>query len=323
MSGLDDKVTSYEIDLNADQNYDFEITYDGDSRFVLGWDAPGNLFVEESEYIAAAKKADAVIYFGGLSHGDDRESIDRSDMKLPNSQDEIISKLLNANNKTVIFLVAGSAVEMPWAEQANAIVWGWYGGMEAGHAFADILFGEVNPSGKMPITLPEKLAHTAPIALNDYNEKESLYSEGVFIGYRWFEQQKIKPTFTFGHGLSYTQFDVSDIQLSSQSITGNETITVTAQVRNIGKGAGAEVVQLFLHDKKASVDRPIKELKGFDKVFLQPGETQQISIELTQRDLSFWDIKTNNWLAEPGDFEVQLGTSLDNILLKSVFNYSN
>ncbi|NQZ89605.1 MAG: glycoside hydrolase family 3 C-terminal domain-containing protein [Colwellia sp.] len=323
LSVIDDKVTSYEIDLNADQNYDFEITYDGHSRFVLGWDAPGNLFVEESEYIAAAKKADAVIYFGGLSHGDDRESIDRSDMKLPNSQDEIISKLLNANNKTVIFLVAGSAVEMPWAEQANAIVWGWYGGMEAGHAFADILFGEVNPSGKMPITLPEKLAHTAPIALNDYNEKESLYSEGVFIGYRWFEQQKIKPTFTFGHGLSYTQFDVSDIQLSSQSITGNETITVTAQVRNIGKVAGAEVVQLYLHDKKASVDRPIKELKGFDKVFLQPGETQQISIELTKRDLSFWDIKTNNWLAEPGDFEVQLGTSLDNILLKSVFNYSN
>jgi len=323
LSAIDDKVTSYEIDLNADQNYDFEITYDGHSRFVLGWDAPGNLFVEESEYIAAAKKADAVIYFGGLSHGDDRESIDRSNMKLPNSQDEIISNLLNANNKTVIFLVAGSAVEMPWAEQANAIVWGWYGGMEAGHAFADILFGEVNPSGKMPITLPQKLAHTAPIALNDYNEKESLYSEGVFIGYRWFEQQKIKPTFTFGHGLSYTQFDVSDIQLSSQSITGNETITVTAQVRNIGKVAGAEVVQLYLHDKKASVERPIKELKGFDKVFLLPGETQQISIELTKRDLSFWDIKTNNWLAEPGDFEVQLGTALDNIQLKSVFNYSN
>ncbi len=323
LSAIDDKVTSFEIDLNADQNYDFEITYDGHSRFVLGWDAPGNLFVEEAEYIAAAKKADAVIYFGGLSHGDDRESIDRSNMKLPSSQDEIISNLLNANNKTVIFLVAGSAVEMPWAEQANAIVWGWYGGMEAGHAFADILFGEVNPSGKMPITLPQKLAHTAPIALNDYNEKESLYSEGVFIGYRWFEQQKIKPTFTFGHGLSYTQFDVSDIQLSSESITGNEAITVTAQVRNIGKVAGAEVVQLYLHDKKASVERPIKELKGFDKVFLQPGETQQISIELTKRDLSFWDIKTNNWLAEPGDFEVQLGTSLDNIQLKSVFNYSN
>jgi beta-glucosidase len=319
----DNKVTSYGINLKAEQHYAFEIRYDGKSEFTLGWDAPGNLFVEEAEYITAAKAADAVIYFGGLSHGDDRESIDRPDMRLPNSQDEIISKLLSANKKTIVFLVAGSAVEMPWAEQANAIVWGWYGGMEAGHAFADVLFGEVNPSGKMPITLPAKLEHTAPIALNDYNAKESLYSEGVFIGYRWFEQQNIKPTFAFGHGLSYTQFDVSNIQLSSKSITGNDKITVTAQVKNIGDVAGAEVVQLYLHDKKASVERPIKELKGFDKVFLQPGETQQISIELSTRDLSFWDVNTNNWLAESGEFEVLLGTSLDSIRLKSIFSYSN
>jgi len=319
----DDNVMSYEIALEAEQKYTFEITYDGNDEFTLGWDAPGSLFAEEAEYIAAAKTADAVIYFGGLSHGDDRESIDRPDMKLPNSQDEIISKLLTANEQTIVFLVAGSAVEMPWAEQANAIVWGWYGGMEAGHAFADILFGEVNPSGKMPITLPEKLEHTAPIALNDYNAEESLYSEGVFIGYRWFEQQHIKPNFTFGHGLSYTQFDVSNIQLSSKSIKGNENITVTAQVKNTGEVAGAEVVQLYLHDKKASVERPLKELKGFDKVFLQPGETQQISIELTKRDLSFWDVNTNNWLAETGDFEVQLGTSFDDIRLKSIFNYSS
>jgi len=323
LTGTDDSVISYEISLNADQKYAFEITYDGNAEFTLGWDAPGSLFVEEAEYIAAAKAADAVIYFGGLSHGDDRESIDRSDMKLPNSQDEIISKLLAANEETIVFLVAGSAVEMPWVEQANAIVWGWYGGMEAGHAFADILFGEINPSGKMPITLPEKLEHTAPIALNDYNAKESLYSEGVFIGYRWFEQQNIKPTFAFGHGLSYTQFDVSKIEISSKSITSNDKVTITAQVTNIGEVAGAEVVQLYLHDKNASVDRPIKELKGFDKVFLQPGETQQISIELDKRDLSFWDINSNNWLAEPGDFEVMLGTSLDNIHLKGIFSYSD
>ncbi|MFT5298604.1 MAG: beta-glucosidase [Colwellia sp.] len=323
LSSIDDKQTSNEIDLNAEQSYAFEITYDGNSSFTLGWDAPGNLFVEEADYIAAAKAADAVIYFGGLSHGDDRESIDRSDMKLPNSQDEIITNLLNANKKTIVFLVAGSAVEMPWADEANAIVWGWYGGMEAGHAFADVLFGKINPSGKMPITLPEKLEHTAPIALNDYNEKESLYSEGVFIGYRWFEQQHIKPTFTFGHGLSYTEFEVSNIQFSREIMRGNDNIIVTAQVKNTGEMAGSEVVQLYLHDKQASVDRPIKELKGFDKVFLQPGETQQISIELSKRDLSFWDIKTNDWLAEPGEFEVQLGTSLDKILLKKTFSYTN
>ncbi len=322
-SGTDASVVSQDIELEANKAYAFEIQYDGKESFTLGWNAPGNLFTDEEEYLAAAKKADAVIYFGGLSHGDDRESIDRPDMKLPNNQDEIISKLLAANEKTVVFLVAGSAVEMPWANKANAIVWGWYGGMEAGHAFADVLFGEVNPSGKMPITLPEKLAHVAPIALNDYNAEESLYSEGVFIGYRWFEQQQIKPTFAFGHGLSYTTFDVSQIKLSSQQLAENETLTVTAQVKNTGTVAGAEVVQLYLHDKQASVIRPAKELKGFDKVYLQPGESKQISIELTQRDLSFWDVNTNNWLAEAGEFEVLLGTSLDNIVLKESFTYKS
>jgi beta-glucosidase len=320
-SSVDINVLSHDVSLKAGESYSFEIEYDGRDRFTLGWDAPGELFSSEAEYIAAAKKADAVIYFGGLSHGDDRESIDRPDMKLPNSQDEIISKLLNANEKTIIFLVAGSAVEMPWVEQANAIVWGWYGGMEAGHAFADILTGDVNPSGKMPITLPARLEDTAPIALNDYNAKESLYTEGVFIGYRWFEQQKIKPTFVFGHGLSYTNFDITDIALSAVNITADQGITVTAMVKNTGDVAGAEVVQLYLHDIESSVERPAKELKGFAKVYLAPGESKQISISLNKRDLSFWDITTNNWKAESGSFEVMLGSSLSDIRLATLFTY--
>ncbi|MFT5295145.1 MAG: beta-glucosidase [Colwellia sp.] len=320
-SSADISVLSHDISLKAGESYSFEIEYDGRDRFTLGWDAPGELFSSEAEYIAAAKKADAVIYFGGLSHGDDRESIDRPDMKLPNSQDEIISKLVNANEKTIIFLVAGSAVEMPWVEQANAIVWGWYGGMEAGHAFADILTGDVNPSGKMPITLPARLEDTAPIALNDYNAKESLYTEGVFIGYRWFEQQKIKPTFVFGHGLSYTNFDLTDIALSAVNITADQGITVTAMVKNTGDVAGAEVVQLYLHDIESSVERPAKELKGFAKVYLAPGESKQISISLNKRDLSFWDITTNNWKAESGSFEVMLGSSLSDIRLATQFTY--
>ncbi|WP_274620345.1 glycoside hydrolase family 3 C-terminal domain-containing protein [Colwellia maritima] len=225
---------NYDISLEESEEYAFEIEYDGQKHFMLGWNAPGELFTSETDYLTAAKKADAVIYFGGLSHADDRESIDRSNMKLPNSQDEIIAKLLKVNKKTIIFLVAGSAVEMPWVEQANAIVWGWYGGMEAGNAFADVLTGKVNPSGKMPITLPVRLEDTAPIALNDYTAKESLYTEGVFIGYRWFEQQKIKPLFSFGHGLSFTQFDISNIKLSKNTVAHNDDIFVTATVKNIG-----------------------------------------------------------------------------------------
>lgn len=322
VTNLDDSVQatlSYDIELSDNEEYQFEIRYNGKDTFTLGWDAPGALFTDEAEYIAAAKAADAVIYFGGLSHADDRESIDRSHMKLPFSQDEIINKLLKANPKTIVFLVAGSAVEMPWVEQANAVVWGWYGGMEAGNAFADILTGEVNPSGKMPITLPAKLADTAPIALNDYNAEESLYSEGVFIGYRWFEQKNIKPLFSFGHGLSYTDFKLSDIKISKKTMKTTENITISVKVTNTGDRAGAEVVQLYLHDKNASVIRPNKELKGFAKVELNAGETKSVNITLNKRDLSFWDESTNNWLAEPGAFEVLVGNSADNITQRASF----
>jgi len=316
-------VLSHEINLQANEEYTFEIQYDGQESYTLGWNAPGALFVNESDYLAAAKKADAVIYFGGLSHADDRESIDRLDMVLPNNQDETITKLLAANEKTVVFLVAGSAVEMPWVEDANAIVWGWYGGMEAGNAFADVLTGVVNPSGKMPITLPAKLSDTAAIALDDYNAQESLYKEGVFIGYRWFEQQQISPLFSFGHGLSYTHFALSEVSLSQSTSSLNDPLIVTAKVTNTGKVAGAEVVQLYVRDKAASVSRPDKELKGFAKVMLQPGETKTVSINLTRRDFSFWDESNNGWLAEPGDFEILLGNSLDKISLTAPYTLVN
>jgi beta-glucosidase len=319
--GINDTVVSQDIDLLANETYQFEIRYEGSQHFILGWDSPGSLFSTEEEYLSAAKKADAVIYFGGLSHGDDREAIDRPDMKLPNSQDEIISRLLGTNPNTVVFMVAGSAVEMPWADQAKSIVWGWYGGMEAGNAFADVLFGDINPSGKLPITLPAKLEDTAPIALDDYNEIESLYSEGVFIGYRWFEKQNIEPTFVFGHGLSYTSFDISNLQLSTPTFNGEGDLTVSADVTNTGHVAGAEVIQLYLNDEEASVERPIKELKGFAKVFLKPGETKTIAIVLNKRDLSFWDIKTNDWLAESGQFKILLGSSLTNIHQEKTFLY--
>ncbi len=317
------EVATADIELEGGRDYQFEIQYEGNKYFTLGWDAPGNLFTPEADYLAAARAADAVLYFGGLSHGDDREAIDRSDMKLPDNQDDVISKLLAANKNTVVFLVAGSAVEMPWAGDASTIVWGWYGGMEAGHAFADVLFGDVNPGGKMPITLPASLKDTAPIALNDYNAVECLYSEGVFIGYRWFEKENIKPTFPFGHGISYTTFAYDDIQLSANSISGDDKLLVSCTVKNTGDVAGAEIVQLYLHDKAASVERPAKELKGFGKVFLQPGERKSVEMTLTKRDLSFWDVNSNDWLAEPGEFEVLLGASVSDIRLRTSFSYQN
>jgi beta-glucosidase len=313
------EISTKNISLVQNKDYQFEIEYSGTGGYTLSWDTPKKLFNSEYEYLSAAKKADAVIYFGGLSHSDDRESIDRANLVLPNQQDEIITKLIEANSNTIVFMTAGSAIEMPWKDKASTIVWNSYSGMEGGHAVADMLFGDVNPSGKMPFTLPKHLADTAPIALNDYNATESLYSEGVFIGHRWFEQQNIKPLFSFGHGLSYTNFTVSDIRLSAPSISQSETLNVSVTVSNIGKVAGAEVVQLYLHDKKASVVRPTKELKGFAKVMLQPGESKHVSMQLSHRDLAFWDEKSNNWLAEAGEFEVLLGTSLDDVHLRSTF----
>ncbi|WP_299570488.1 glycoside hydrolase family 3 C-terminal domain-containing protein [uncultured Shewanella sp.] len=314
-------VINEDIELKAGETYAFKLVYQGKKNVTLGWETPNSLYNSESEYLNAAKSADAVIYYAGLSHADDRESIDRPDMKLPGQQDEIISKLLSVNPNTVIFIIGGSAVEMPWAEKANAIAWGWYGGMEAGHAYTDVLFGDVNPSGKLPITLPKKLQDTAPIALNDYNEKESLYSEGVFIGYRWFEQQKIVPEFPFGHGLSYSEFSYDDIKFSSSKLSGDDTLTVTASITNTSKTDGAEVVQLYLYDMKASVPRPLKELKGFDKVWLKAGQTGKVSFNLNKRDLSFWDVKTNDWLAESGEFKVMLGSSVEDIRLHKSFQY--
>ncbi len=316
---LGGRVHSQAIELSSAQEYDVEFLYDGNKNATLGWEAPGLKAVPASDYIAAAKNADAVLYFAGLDHNHDREGDDRVDMMLPGNQDRVIAELAKANAKTIVVIIAGAAVEMPWAEQVNGILWGWYGGMEAGHAYANVLFGKVNPGGKMPITLPKKLTDTAPIALNDYNAQDSLYKESVFIGHRWFEQQNIQPLFPFGHGLSYTNFELSQLQLPTKVNSKNTDIPVKVTVRNTGEKAGAEVVQLYLHDVQASVPRPLKELKGFQKVFLQPGESKEITINLTQRDLAFWDVDADDWRVEPGEFEVMLGVSSADIRLSGKF----
>lgn len=316
---LEGDVHKLAVNLSAEKIYEIEFLYDGTKGATLGWDAPGLQTVAPADYIAAAKNADAVIYFAGLDHNHDREGDDRTHMALPGIQDKVIADLAAANPTTVVVMIAGSAVEMPWVNKVNALLWAWYGGMEAGNAYARVLLGDVNPSGKMPITLPKQLADTAPIALNDYNDKDSLYKEGIFIGYRWFEQQNIQPLFPFGHGISYTQFELSNLKLPAKVSASSETTPINLTVRNLGKKAGAEVVQLYLHDVQASVERPEKELKGFQKVFLQPGEAKEITLHLSQRDLAFWDVNTQDWRVEPGEFQVMVGVSSADIRLQDSF----
>ncbi|MDN3651591.1 glycoside hydrolase family 3 C-terminal domain-containing protein [Thalassotalea ponticola] len=318
--------TSVDIDLDHSQSYNIVIEHDSQSDFVIGLDDPSDRFVDKNTYMQAAASADAVIYFGGLSHGDDREAFDRTSMSLPGEQNKVIDNLLQANPNTVVFMVAGSAVEMPWVERAKAIVWGWYAGMEAGNAYAELLFGDVNPSGKLPITLPVSLEDSPAIALDDYNAQETLYKEGVFMGHRWFEQQDITPLFWFGHGLSYSTFELSNMTIESGNYVSDDgtqgLYKINVDVTNTSNVAGSEVVQLYLQDHKASVPRPKKEFKGFQKVFLQGQETRSVSMILSKRDLSFWSIDDNDWRAEPGLFTVHLGVSANDIRTQKTLKYT-
>lgn len=311
---------SVDAELVEGEELAVEIHYRGDDHVVVGWEAPGSPYVEEELYVEAARSADAVIYVGGLSHSDDREGIDRTSMKLPNQQDEVIQNLLEANRNTVVLLLGGSAVEMPWVDDARALLWGWYGGVNAGHAYTNVIFGDVNPSGRLPITLPKQLADVAAIQLDDYNPELITYPEGVLIGHRWFDARQIDPIFEFGHGLSYTSFRYDDIRLSSDQLSvADASLTVEVDVTNTGERRGAEVVQLYLSDVSASVYRPVTELKGFSKLWLEPGETATAVIELDQRTMSYWDEERDDWKVEPGTFIVRVGRSSRNFEFEEAF----
>ena len=275
----------------------------------------------------AAAQSDVVVLVAGLSHdkGHDEEGSDRKDLRLPYRQDELIEQVIKANPRTAIVLVDGGAVEMdPWVDQVPAIVQAWYPGMEGGNAIAAILFGDVNPSGRLPFTFPRKLADSPAHAQNDPNAYPGEngvvhYTEGLLVGYRWFDTKNIEPLFPFGHGLSYTTFAYSNLKLTPQSdSTANPAgpiVTVTSDITNTGHREGQEVVQLYIHQNHPSLERPDKELKGFAKIALRPGETGTISIPLNRDAFSFYDPNRKAWVAEKDDFDVMLASSSRDIRL--------
>ena len=269
-----------------------------------------------AEAVENSRDADYVIYVGGLNKSlyQDCENRDRLEYGLPYGQDELIRALAQVNKNMTVVIISGNAVAMPWIDDVPSVLLGWYGGSEAGRAIADVLFGDVNPSGRLPFTFPVKLEDNPA----HYNGKtfptrgKNYYDEGIFLGYRWHEKMDIKPLFAFGHGLSYTSFEYGDVTLSSKKIR-NGKITVKVPVTNVGKVAGSEVVQVYVHDCEASVEMPQKQLKGFDKVYLEPGETKVVSIELGPDAFRFFDEETMTWKTEPGDFEILVGSASDNI----------
>ena len=282
-----------------------------------------------AEAVEKARQADVVIFFGGLnkSNHQDCEGHDRKEFGLPYGQDQLIEALVKANPCLVYVNISGNAVAMPWLAKVPAVVQGWFIGSESGEALASVLAGDVNPSGKLPFTWHQQLNDCGAHALNtypgtwreDYKIIDEEYKEGIYVGYRWTDKQNIKPLFAFGHGLSYTTFKLGKVVADKTQLSGDEKISFTVSVTNTGKCAGAETVQLYISDKEASVDRPVKELKAFSKVFLQPGESRDVTLTIGRDALSFYDETTHAWVAEPGAFEALVGTASDKLTAKCNF----
>ena len=266
-----------------------------------------------ADAVAEAADADVVLFFGGLnkSKGQDAEGRDRLSMALPYAQDKVIEALAEVNDNIVVLIVSGNAVEMPWVDKVDGIVETWFLGTQTGHAIADVLLGKVNPSGKLPFTFPVKLEDNGAHALNAYH-KDSLtveYKEGLFVGYRWAEKHQIKPLFAFGHGLSYTTFEYGQASCRKSG----KGFKVSVDVTNTGSREGKEIVQLYISDEESSLERPVKELKGFKKISLAPGETKKVTFKIEPEMLKFYDPAQKAWVLEKGKFTAHICAASDDI----------
>jgi beta-glucosidase len=287
---------------------------------MQGEEPPPDTRVALDEAVALAKRSDAAVVLVGYSPKLESEGFDRPSMDLPAGQDELIQAVAAANKNTVVVVAAGSPVMMGrWIQAVPAVLYTWYGGQEIGHAVADLLFGVAVPSGKLPVTYPARLEDTTAYGHYPGENLRVEYGEGLYVGYRGFDKRGVDPLFPFGFGLSYTTFEYSGLKLSRPAVKKDEPLEIQLQVRNTGKRAGAEVVQLYIRDLESSVERPLKELKGFRRLALQPGQTESVAFRLDTPDLSFFDPGRKEWIAEPGAFEVLVGASSRDIRQRATF----
>lgn len=313
------------IELQAGKPVSLLLEYSSDPHFRWRFVRLGSQPPTAPDPIQAAAdlaaQSDLAIIVAGLTREWESEGFDRPDISLPGDQDELISRVVQANPRTIVLLNAGSPVEMPWVDEVPALLQTWYLGQETGRAIAAILFGDENPSGKLPTTFPVRFEDN-PAFINYPGENGQVhYGEGIFIGYRYYDIKDIDPCFPFGHGLSYTTYDYANLQLNGESFTGDQEIVARFELTNTGRRAGQEIVQLYLRDEQAKVTRPEKELKTFLKVRLDPGQTKTIALTLNKRDLSFYDTAVHDWIVEPGRFTLLIGASSRDIRLQKSFDW--
>lgn len=262
------------------------------------------------EAVVTSRKADLAVVVVGRYPGLESEGFDVKTMDLPAGQDELIEAVEQANPRTIVVLNTGDPVTMTrWLGQTPALVDMWYGGQEGGHGLAAVLFGDANPSGKLPVTFPKRFEDSPAYGHYPGQDLKVDYAEGIYVGYRYFDSKNIAPQFPFGFGLSYTTFAYSHLQVAPGKVAGDQPVEVSVIVRNTGSRAGAEVVELYVHPNHAKLDRPAHELKGFRRLELKPGESRRVQFALDHAAFSYWDPAIHRWTADPGQFEIELGRS--------------
>ncbi|MCC8150246.1 MAG: glycoside hydrolase family 3 C-terminal domain-containing protein [Lachnospiraceae bacterium] len=269
----------------------------------------------EKEAIELARQGNPIIYFMGLTYGYESEDYDRYDMNLPQNQIDLLDMLYQENTNIIVVLNAGSAVEMNWEDKCKAIIYASLAGEGCGRAIANILFGKTNPSGKLSETFPLCLEHTPAYLNYPGTDGKVHYAEGLYVGYRYYEKKKLPVRYAFGYGISYTDFQYSDLKISKSHVREGEPVIVSCNITNTGDVAGKEIVQLYIRDVLSTVDRPYKELKGFEKVTLAPGERKTVTFELDARSFAYYDTRINDWHVETGEFELMIAAASDDVRL--------
>ncbi|HUI30466.1 MAG TPA: glycoside hydrolase family 3 C-terminal domain-containing protein [Candidatus Acidoferrales bacterium] len=308
-------MNSYRIHLEKGKFYDIKLEYfqdTGGSSVKLGIRQTGDKLFATA--IDAARNSDVAIVFAGTSAQFETEGKDRDNLGLPNDQDALINEVAKANKNTIVVMITGSPVLMnDWIDNVEGLVQAWFGGDEAGNAIVDVLLGKHNPSGKLPMTFPIRWEDCS--AYNSYKKQDSVsvYSDGIFVGYRWFDEHDIRPLFPFGYGLSYTTFSYSEINGKAVG----DSYEVTFEVKNVGNVEGVEIPQLYIHDPDKAIISPVKELKRFDRISLQPGETTEVKFSLKKIDFAHYNADKEAWETHPGTYDILVGSSSRDIKLET------